>query len=278
MVQTVPTPAPAPVRPQDRLNPGDALNINQSLKSTSSEYTLVIQGDHNCVLYQKDKGPSWPQGASPGNLAENLLFRADGELGILTTFGTPKWQSGTASRGNGSSFFQVRDDGNMVIWTDGQIVWSSRTGPAYPVATKDRIVGLRRILSHDILSSANGNFTLTLGNDINLVLTQGSLMGRGLRPRAPLEVRSNTSSLGFDGPVSELHLGDTLLIGQTMLSSAGDYKISLLPSGYLQVRQVRLNTSVVYNIIPSSMIQDAHYLSLGWDMVLEIRGADNRSL
>jgi hypothetical protein len=111
---------------------------------------------------------------APGLPAQSLLFRADGELEILDTSGDPKWQAGTAGRGNSTSYFQVRDDGNMVIWTDNQIVWSSRTGPAYPMPIKNHIVGGQRILPGELLTSTNGNYTLTLGLDLNFVLAQGS--------------------------------------------------------------------------------------------------------
>ncbi|KAH7242943.1 hypothetical protein B0J15DRAFT_552980 [Fusarium solani] len=168
---TMPPPAPAPT---DRLNPGTALNINQTLVSTNGSYTLIMQPDHNCVMYQNGKGPLWSAGMAPGLPAQSLLFRADGELEILDTSGDPKWQAGTAGRGNSTSYFQVRDDGNMVIWTDNQIVWSSRTGPAYPMPVKNHIVGGQRILPGELLTSTNGNYTLTLGLDLNFVLAQGS--------------------------------------------------------------------------------------------------------
>lgn len=84
---------PATPTPSDCLNPGAALNINQTLVSANGNYTLIMQPDHSCDMYQKDKGPLWSAGTAPDLPAQSLLFRADGELEILDIDGGPKWQA-----------------------------------------------------------------------------------------------------------------------------------------------------------------------------------------
>lgn len=159
---------------RDRLLPGESLNIDQRLTSPSGEYTLIMQNDYNCVLYRKDKGALWAKGSGAGIPSERLNFRADGELEVVTGSGGQRWVSGTAGRGNSSSFFAVRDDGNMVISTDGQIVWTSGTGAAIPVGKTDHINGGGRLLPGEMLTSPNGNFTLVFQGDSNFVLYEGS--------------------------------------------------------------------------------------------------------
>ncbi|KAJ4409192.1 hypothetical protein N0V85_004129 [Neurospora sp. IMI 360204] len=166
-------PADPTVGAKDRLNAGEELTKDQRISSPSGEYTLIMQPDNNLVLYKKNKGPIWQRGKTAGNTAEKLVFRADGELALLTWSGAQKWVTGTAGRGNSNSFFAVRDDGNMVISTDGQIVWSSKTGPELPEAKRDRIKGGERILAGEVLTSPNGKFTLTFQSDGNFVLYEG---------------------------------------------------------------------------------------------------------
>ncbi|KAH7626877.1 hypothetical protein B0T09DRAFT_35761 [Sordaria sp. MPI-SDFR-AT-0083] len=167
-------PANPEVGAKDRLTAGEELTKDQRRSSPSGEYTLIMQADNNLVLYKKDKGPIWARGKTAGNSAEKLVFRGDGELELLTWSGAQKWVTGTAGRGNSDSFFAVRDDGNMVISTDGQIVWSSKTGPELPEAKRDRLKGGQRLLAGEALTSPNGRFTLTFQNDGNFVLYEGS--------------------------------------------------------------------------------------------------------
>ncbi len=134
-----------------------------------------MQGDRRLVLYKKDVGAIWDKGGGAGNLAEKVVFRDDGDLELLTGSGHRKWMSGTPGRGNSNSFFMIRDDGNVVISTDGQIVWSSETGPKIPMGkTKDRINGGDRLLRGEMITSPNGKFKLVFQGDSNFVLYEGS--------------------------------------------------------------------------------------------------------
>ena len=158
---------------RDRLKAGEVLEKGDGLTSPNGEYTIIMQGDSNFVLY-KGKNPIWAKGTSPGNSAQKVQFRSDGELEVLTWHGDQKWASATPGRGNSNSFFAVRDDGNMVISTDGEIVWTSKTGPEIPVAKRDRISGGNRLLPGERLTSPNGKFTFTFQNDANFVLYEGT--------------------------------------------------------------------------------------------------------
>lgn len=89
-----------------------------------------------------------------------------------------KWAAGTAGKGKSDSVFVLRDDGNMAIITEGQIVWSSGTGPSIPVSAviakkKDRLVGGERLGPGELLTSPNGKFTLVFQSDANLALYEG---------------------------------------------------------------------------------------------------------
>ena len=89
---------------------------------------------------------------------------------------------------------------------------------------------------------------------------------------------SDSAYPAFTGNVSALKPGETLLVGQKMLSPNGDHELSLQPSGYLRIHNTRFNSDLYYFTIPESTVQDARYLSFGRDFAVEIRGADNRSL
>lgn len=89
--------------------------------------------------------------------------------------------------------------------------------------------------------------------------------------------RSNTSCPAFNGAVSELNSGETLLVGQKMQSPNGVHEITFLASGGLQLSNTALNTSVIYEPIPLTG-SNAHYFTFGRDMVLEISDVNGNSL
>jgi len=85
---------------------------------------------------------------------------------------------------------------------------------------------------------------------------------------------SGSAVPGYFGKVSSLKPGETLVIGQKMLSKNGDHELSLLPSGILQLRNTRFNSNAYYFTIPDSKITNAKYLVFGVDTFLEIRDAN----
>jgi hypothetical protein len=122
------SPNPAPVYPLvargDTMNPGEVLYLGQSLRSANGRYTLILQWDHNLVLY----GPTralWATGTDH-SLAAVCTMQTDGNLVLTDTAQKPVWASNTWV--NPGSRLVVQDDGNLVLYRpDNRAVWASNT-------------------------------------------------------------------------------------------------------------------------------------------------------
>ncbi len=105
----------------DTLYPGDRLNPNQSMYSSSGGYRLVMQGDGNLVTYSSNNTPVWSsQTFSPGAY---LIMQNDGNLVIYNANGSPIWNSPVNYVGG--SYAVMQTDGNFVVYKGSQPKWSS---------------------------------------------------------------------------------------------------------------------------------------------------------
>jgi len=101
-----------------------SLAANQSLASCNGDYSLIMQGDGNLVLYQGST-PLWASN-TPGSGADKAIMQGDGNFVLYTSSGTPVWASNTA--GNTGAYLSVQNDGNVVVYsTAGAVLWSTGT-------------------------------------------------------------------------------------------------------------------------------------------------------
>jgi hypothetical protein len=106
------------------LTANQRLTTNQSLVSCNNEYTLIMQGDGNLVLYQN--GTALWASNTAGSAADEAIMQGDGNFVLYTSSGTPLWASGTA--GNAGAYLDVQNDGNVVIYSSsGSALWSTGT-------------------------------------------------------------------------------------------------------------------------------------------------------
>jgi hypothetical protein len=106
------------LQPNERLVPGLALS------SGNREYSLILQGDGNLVLYHvRDKRVLWASNTQ-GKNGTSLVMQLDGNLVLYNNQNTVVWASNTA--GKPFSYLLVQDDGNMVIYQPTSI-WSTNT-------------------------------------------------------------------------------------------------------------------------------------------------------
>ncbi|HSZ38527.1 MAG TPA: carbohydrate-binding protein [Trebonia sp.] len=107
-----------------QLTANQELTANQSLASCNGEYTLIMQGDGNLVLYQGSTA-LWASG-TVGSGADEAIMQGDGNLVVYTGSGTPVWASDTA--GDSGAYLDVQNDGNVVIYgASGSALWSTGT-------------------------------------------------------------------------------------------------------------------------------------------------------
>jgi hypothetical protein len=106
------------------LSANQELTANQSLASCNGDYTLIMQGDDNLVLYQGSTA-LWASN-TVGSGADEAIMQGDGNLVLYTSSGTPVWASNTA--GNAGAYLDVQNDGNVVIYSaSGTALWSTGT-------------------------------------------------------------------------------------------------------------------------------------------------------
>ena len=101
-----------------------SLTANQSLASCNGDYSLIMQGDGNLVLYQGSTA-LWASN-TVGSGADEAIMQGDGNFVLYTSSGTPVWASNTA--GNTGAYLQVQNDGNVVVYSaSGAALWSTGT-------------------------------------------------------------------------------------------------------------------------------------------------------
>ncbi len=106
------------------LTANQQLTANQSLASCNGDYSLIMQGDGNLVLYQGST-PLWASN-TVGSGADEAILQGDGNFVLYTSSGTPVWASNTA--GNSGAYLQVQNDGNVVVYSaSGAVLWSTGT-------------------------------------------------------------------------------------------------------------------------------------------------------
>jgi hypothetical protein len=101
-----------------------SLTANQSLASCNGDYSLIMQGDGNLVLYQGSTA-LWASNTA-GSGADEAILQGDGNFVLYTSSGTPVWASNTA--GNAGAYLDVQNDGDVVVYSaSGTALWSTGT-------------------------------------------------------------------------------------------------------------------------------------------------------
>jgi hypothetical protein len=114
----------APAGSCGELTANQELAANQSVASCNGDFTLVMQGDGNLVLYQGGTA-LWASG-TVGSGADEAIMQGDGNFVLYTSAGAPVWASNTA--GNAGAYLDVQNDGNVVIYgSSGTALWSTGT-------------------------------------------------------------------------------------------------------------------------------------------------------
>jgi hypothetical protein len=106
------------------LTANQELTSNQSLASCNGDYTLIMQGDGNLVLYQGSTA-LWASG-TVGSGADEAIMQGDGNFVLYTSSGSAVWASNTP--GNAGAYLDVQNDANVVIYSaSGAALWSTGT-------------------------------------------------------------------------------------------------------------------------------------------------------
>ncbi|KAM0419088.1 hypothetical protein ACHAPT_012027 [Fusarium lateritium] len=196
--------------------------------------------------------------------------------------------NGSIKSPNGNYDLVLQGDGNFVVYAPaGRPLWATNTTdwpqPVTCILETDGNLRLLDQYNQESWSSGTGgqgNATslLIIQDDGNVIITTD---GKTIWSTNTSQGPSGTSTPPASSaplPVSGLNPGATLLVGQTLQSPNGDHQLSLLASGGLQLHQVSLNSTVVYEPMPNSTTQDVKCLTLTDNLKLELLGADNTRL
>jgi len=108
----------------DRLSPGQRISGGEALVSPNGRYTLAMETDGNLVMYDVGK-PVWGSNTA-GSGADVTEMRDDGDLVIYHEGDKPAWT--TRTRGHYGAMLALQDDRDLVVYAaDGKKLWSSRT-------------------------------------------------------------------------------------------------------------------------------------------------------
>ena len=137
----------------DRLKSGEIIQSNGTIRSPNGKYALILQGDGNFVLYIDGGRALWASNTGGFRKAVKGLLQDDGNLRLFDDSNREKWSSGSGGKGNASSVLIIQDDGNVVINSDGKVIWETRTKqqkeekekpkPAEPVSVLQNCYGQR---------------------------------------------------------------------------------------------------------------------------------------
>lgn len=172
--QVVPsTVSPASVSDDFRLIPNQTLTQDQTLVSADG-YSSLSHNSSGVLTLRTDFQSKWSVGG--GGVSPNrLVMQGDGNLVLYNRNSVALWNSGTA--GNPNSSLYLQDDGNLVIYSQsGTPLWSSNTGIGgshlvFPVANIDRN---SRIFPGQLFQSYDRRLTLFFQEDGNFVLYSGT--------------------------------------------------------------------------------------------------------
>lgn len=112
---------------RDTLKVGEQLYTNEQLTSSNGGFRLIMQGDGNLVLYQKNGTPRWASGTQ-GSGAIRVFMQGDGNL-VMYRPGSVAVRS-TCTQGSKAVRLVMQNDGNLVLYrANGAAVWASNDKP-----------------------------------------------------------------------------------------------------------------------------------------------------
>lgn len=108
----------------NRLNPGEKLELNESLVSDNRKYKLVLQEDGNLVLYQGLNEPIWTSNTA-NKPVKRCIMQDDGNLVLYDDAFNVYWATNTVNKKG--CYLILLDDANLVIYEANKSVWESGT-------------------------------------------------------------------------------------------------------------------------------------------------------
>lgn len=241
---------------------GTILNQGDSYTSPNGNYTLVMQGDGNLVLYPKGGGATWAANTADseqknGDGGQVAVLQSDGNLQVIDAKNNVLWQSNTAatkSEPNAGATLSVQNDGNVVLYRTTAYndlnIWSTNTNngqltcsapfpqPQVQVTTNGCATimpaGLT-MASGGSMTSPNGRYTLTMRPGGTLVLTGAGTLWSSTQ--TPTNRKATYSGSTLPGSTAALTYGygnsnsDNLVVGTGTSASQISFQTNTMGNG-----------------------------------------------
>uniref|UniRef100_A0A8P4GR92 Bulb-type lectin domain-containing protein n=2 Tax=Dicentrarchus labrax TaxID=13489 RepID=A0A8P4GR92_DICLA len=104
------------------LSKDQELRRGDYLMSNNKEWKLIFQDDGNFVIYGWK--PVWASDTY-GSDAVRLVMQEDCNLVMYNKDDHPRWHTKTHVNGNFRSRLQLTDDGKLLVYKEGEELWSS---------------------------------------------------------------------------------------------------------------------------------------------------------
>ena len=137
-----------------------SLAAGTMLGSPSGQYTFVVQGDGNVVVYGNGRALWWT--GTDGHPGATLNVQGDGNVVVYDRGGQVLWATGTV--GGGAGKLVVQDDGNLVLYNSLGAAWNNGSPGSDALTTGGVLTAGQSLISQD------GRNTVIMQNDGNLVV------------------------------------------------------------------------------------------------------------
>lgn len=164
---TAPLKDPNGLNPRNQLTADQTIQANDYIMSANGQSLLHVQPNGNLALFRNFNGIPWT--SHSGGAPLQLVMQSDGNLVLYSQGGGALWYTGTG--GNPGAKLVLQDDGNMVLYSaSNAVLWTSGSSvPNYQSYVNDGQYG-GEMFAFQQIKSANGQYTLTMQKDGNLVL------------------------------------------------------------------------------------------------------------
>ncbi len=153
--------------PRSQLTADQTIQNDDYIMSPNGQSVLHVQPGGNVVLFRNFNGVAWTSNSGGDPL--QLVMQSDGNLVLYSKGGGALWSTGTG--GHPGATLNLQDDGNMVIYSStNSVLWTSGSSvPNYQSYVNDGQYG-GEMFAYQQLKSQNGQYTLSMQQDGNLVL------------------------------------------------------------------------------------------------------------
>ncbi len=108
-----------------KVQPGQTVQVGQTIASPNGRAQLTMQSDGNLVLYDGNGHNSLWASDTAGKGGQVATVQPDGNFVVSDAQGKPLWASGTS--GQPGAYLAVQDDGNLVVYSGTNAAWHTDT-------------------------------------------------------------------------------------------------------------------------------------------------------